>query len=436
MSKLGHVTITVEPHVFEATMYAIKDNTPRPPVPQPQKPMYPILQYGPPGGNMPLPPPPPTPIQRPIATTPSLSQVTKTEDTHMTNSGLTPPPNNTYTNGSAPNASLSSNPPPPVPTPALTPHPPPATSAPPPPPPAGRGTDPVIQMLAERAATDPELKALMRIVANGEASQMQLKTFQNHIDDLTRLQKARQAAAQAAQPQTTSQPPTPSAALQAKPQVTAPRLPQAPLPAKTVSTSIPPAIKSEYQQSQALRSKGPVPSSKSDISGVVFEFTGGNGDRYLFPKFSILEFIPGSQVVASFLIVRKGSSSDSPTYNPELDYYQPITIRIHSTQERQLQSLQKVVAPREEVQRYMNDIMDKATRAEYVLLAMRLPRDGDQKETSEKEDEEKNEQADSIVGWATTNPTPPALVKVKPTKKIPSEEEQYQSFIGTVAASV
>jgi hypothetical protein len=41
---------------------------------------------------------------------------------------------------------------------------------------------------------------------------------------------------------------------------------------------------------------------------------------------------------------------------------------------RHLENLSRVVAPKEEVQRYMNDIMDKMTRAEYVLLAMRLPR--------------------------------------------------------------
>lgn len=433
MSRIGNVQLFVEPHVFDTVMFTIKDTTPRPPMPQTQQP---FLQYGPPGGSFP----------QQIATVQPPSQPKKTEDIHMTNSGPPPPPSNALqTNEPLPNGHLKPNPPPKPsqPIPSVAPNPPPAQSAPAP---AGRGTDPVIQMLAERAATDPELKALMRIVANGEASQMQLKNFQNHIDDLTRLQKARQAAAQASQQQPPASRPSPAPAppaiVQPVPQVNgnaAARPVQAPMavavtPAKTAPA--PPAVKVEYQQPQALRSKGPLPPSKSDISGVVFEFAGGNGDRYLFPKFSILEFIPGNQVVASFLIVRKGSSSDSPSYDPDLDYYQPITIRLQA-QERQLQALSKVVAPQEEVQRYMNDIMDKATRAEYVLLAMRLPKDTEGTQTPNKDEEEKEKAEETpVVGWATTNSTPNAIVKVKPVKKIQTEEEQYQSFIKTVAAPV
>ncbi|KAI5809766.1 hypothetical protein DFH27DRAFT_159615 [Peziza echinospora] len=53
-----------------------------------------------------------------------------------------------------------------------------------PPPPPNR-PDPVIQLLATKAATDPELKSLMRIVAVGGASTEALKVFQRHIDELT-----------------------------------------------------------------------------------------------------------------------------------------------------------------------------------------------------------------------------------------------------------
>ncbi|KAL7787855.1 hypothetical protein V8C37DRAFT_259364 [Trichoderma ceciliae] len=125
---------------------------------------------------------------------------------------------------------------------------------------------------------------------------------------------------------------------------------------------------------QVLRSKGPPPAPKPDISAVVFDF--GNGDRYLFPKFSILEYLPtpsGQEVVASFLIVRKGSTSEYGG-DPKLDYYQPVTIRISTTTGRYLESLIRVVAPQDEVRRYMDDVMDNMTRAEYVLLAMHLPR--------------------------------------------------------------
>ncbi|PHH81955.1 hypothetical protein CDD82_7442 [Ophiocordyceps australis] len=134
------------------------------------------------------------------------------------------------------------------------------------------------------------------------------------------------------------------------------------------------SISQPHQTPQALRSKGPPPAPRPDISAVVFDF--GTGDRYLFPKYSILEFLPvssGQQVVASFLIVRKGSMSEYGG-DPALDYYQPVTIRLQTASGRHLENLTRVVAPQDEVQRYMNDVMDNMTRAEYVLLAMRLPR--------------------------------------------------------------
>ncbi|KIH87682.1 hypothetical protein SPBR_08915 [Sporothrix brasiliensis 5110] len=136
--------------------------------------------------------------------------------------------------------------------------------------------------------------------------------------------------------------------------------------------------------SQALRSRGPPPAPKLlDVSAVVFEFAGGTGDRYMFPKFSIVEYIPMPQgpaeAVASFLIVRKGSTSEYGG-DPDLDYYQPITVRLQvsplSNSQKLLDYLAKVVAPVEEVTRYMDNIMHSMTRAEFVLLAMRLPRRG------------------------------------------------------------
>lgn len=55
--------------------------------------------------------------------------------------------------------------------------------------------DAVIRILAKRAAADPELKALMRIVANREHSREQLKEFQGHVDECARLYEARKARA-------------------------------------------------------------------------------------------------------------------------------------------------------------------------------------------------------------------------------------------------
>ncbi|CAK7273393.1 hypothetical protein SEPCBS57363_005630 [Sporothrix epigloea] len=133
---------------------------------------------------------------------------------------------------------------------------------------------------------------------------------------------------------------------------------------------------------QTLRSKAPLPAAKLlDLSAVVFEFSGGTGDRYMFPKFSIVECVAMPQgppeAIASFLIVRKGSASEY-SGDPHLDYYQPITVRLQvsplSNSLKLLEYLSKVVAPVSEVRRYMEDTMNSMTRAEFVLLAMRLPR--------------------------------------------------------------
>jgi hypothetical protein len=454
-------------------MFAIKDPASRaaiPPTPQ-QQPMYrPIIQYGPPNGAMPS-HPPPTQILQPHQ---MHSTHPKPQDTPMANAGspqaahtVTGAPDHPpRTTSATPNHPLHNT----------TPNPPPANS-PPAEPPAKR-TDPVIQMLAEQAATDPDLKALMKTVANGEASPAELKLFQSHIDQLTQLHKTRQAAKEGAErmaeraaqqhnsngntsysvpvstdkvrqvskistterkaqreAQQNNRGAEPTVILgteniQPSPSHAPSHASLAPTPHAHPLASGP----SHYQpqpQPQALRSKGPVPSTKPDISGVVFEFTGGSGDRFLFPKFSILEYLPQGQVIASFLIVRKGSSSDSPTYDPELDYYQPITIRLYAHQGRQLDALQKIVAPPDEVRRYMDDIMDNMTRAEYVLLAMRLPRDIEPAPAAKEVETNQPIRMDDQVLWTATNPTPVNVLQ--PVARLLTEEEKYQSFISTVA---
>ncbi|KAL2268423.1 hypothetical protein VTJ83DRAFT_3269 [Remersonia thermophila] len=225
----------------------------------------------------------------------------------------------------------------------------------------------------------------------------------------------------------------------------------------------------------ALRSKGPPPPpSKPDISAVVFEFAGGSGDRYLFPKFSILEYVPvpqGQQAIASFLLVRKGSQAEYPMADPALDYYQPLTIRLFASSGRHLENLARVVAPQDEVRRYMNDVMTKMTRAEYILLAMRLPRPGPKAEEEDGEGEkvgrekERGKGKENVFSDApsqaqqqqqqkpTPTPTPTTLKQAhldvlwtkKPAKAAAGRaatptgqrrdlaDEQYQSFIASVS---
>lgn len=430
------------------------------------------------------------------------------------------------------------------------------------------GTDPIILTLAEKAGEDPELRDLMKRVAQGEAAKSELERFQAIIDEITAESKRRGTPGPSAdrllvdgktvryfadevrtildivlasnpkQESATLRPPDGSNPLVVKlvkktlddikirdlvtriaenrPQfsdatdlkavldtlkreiareterqrkespatshVSTPTtrvngMPNGHAPSMQSTSGSTSAV--SQQAPQQLRSKGPPPlPPKPDISAIVFEFSGGNGDRYLFPKFSILEYVPvpqGQQVIASFLIVRKGSASEYPVADPTLDYYQPVTIRLYTPTGRHLDHLSRVVAPVEDVRRYMNDIMDKMTRAEYILLAMRLPRPGTIREPPEATPAEDSDALDKDKGnrwnkqsglrWinqtasATATPTPagaqvvpptalwttrplkPEIRELPPRSKMYSKEaldamdvdDQYQNFIASVS---
>ena len=236
-------------------------------------------------------------------------------------------------------------------------------------------TDPVIQMLATRAATDSTLKALMKVVAHGSATTEQLAAFQKHIDELNGIIQA-----QKDHPNGIS---TPSAnASTGQQQSSASAYPvQTTTAAAHASHILPPVpVKieplSQYYSSlpQYPKSKGPVP-PRAEISSVIFEFTAGTGDRYEIPRDSILEYLPGNtQVLVSFLLIREGHKASSDKYKPDVEYYEPVTIRLSTHNIRTLEPLKKVVGNPEEVRKRMTDIMNKMTLADNVYLATQLPR--------------------------------------------------------------
>ncbi|KAM4058770.1 hypothetical protein HRG_006283 [Hirsutella rhossiliensis] len=222
-------------------------------------------------------------------------------------------------------------------------------------------SDPLVVLLVKTALEDQRTKDMIRRIAEGRPGFTDARDLKEILDRLHRDAKTVPKGPPPPAPSHVKQP-TPNGAPNGH--------------AKTANFNTP-----QHETVQALRSKGPPPAAKPDISAVVFDF--GSGDRYIFPKYSVLEFLPtqsGQQMIASFLIVRKGSTSEYGG-DPALDYYQPVTIRLSTNTGRHLENLARVVASQEEVRRYMNDVMDNMTRAEYVLLAMRLPRaesDGDQ----------------------------------------------------------
>ena len=383
MVKLGSCSMIVEPHVFEVTLYTVKDTqvTFLPPLSQPQ---LPVSVHA-------------TPYQgSPAVTAGSASQPTPTQlhhtpyqsSSHPTGHSSQPslPPFNEGFAQFGPQGlsstitvrSPTSTRVPPAPVPAQSPslHGASSTSTQD----SNPNSDPVIQMLAARAATDHDLKSLMKVVAQGNASPDQLKIFQRHIDELKSIIEAQKGRSTA---EISSTGKSSDAEIR-------PPIPVYITPTEQVG-SVGPAITpnlnsgssggikteplSQYysQPPQYLKAKGPIP-SRQDMCAIAFEFTAGTGDRYLLPRYSILEYLPGNtQVLMSFLVTRKGNAAASGKYKDTLEYYQPVTIRVSAQSARILEPLSRIVAPTEEVQRHMSDTMKKMTAAEEVYLVTRLP---------------------------------------------------------------
>ena len=474
MQVVGLCRLTIEPHVFDAKLFIVRDpHTMNQPYKQSFPAHRPVMQYGPPNGVVVTPPPPLHVAPRNGATHQSPYEQARPRPTppiqQQRASPATDPQNRIL--------------PPPYPSPNLqathTPHSPQSRGSP-----GLHGQehageyaeststsleqsiqkstvissstngvaqrsisdgeprpDPVIHMLAKKAQSDLQLTNLMKTVASGQATEEQLKVFQRHIDELSAIlakqreemsKNSRTIALPPPAPQSAGPspaPPTGTSAVQdprpLRPGIMRPHHPTSGQP-QIYYQSTPPLSQTEMTASP----RGP------DTKDVVIEFE-KNGDRFLFPRFSILEYVPGCNVViASFLIVRRGSTAsttnpdpnskthtpvrgsagpkaeanphavsqfkrdsrsdarststpnstkadskpdpnaeiDPPIYDPTLDYYQPVTVRFSSDDPKALSVLRQAVAPQEEVRRYMDDVMDKMTRAEYVYLAMRLPK--------------------------------------------------------------
>ena len=371
----------IEPHDFEITLYTVKDNP---------------MVYAPP-----QPPPLSSPQYNPIATA----------GTYPPYNYNTPPAPPKYQGQQGPSSKTSLPPfregfaqfgsqgPPPfnhTPLPAsghVTPKPPSLSKA--------RSTgqqggsqdqssepkqDPVIQMLATRAASDHGLKTLMKAVASGQASQTQLKDFQDHIDELNTILKSQPNPSESLQDDKRPPPPPRGGQEYTSRVVVSSSTPDSPwtqippvAPYLNPHALIPPIKTEPSSKTQTLiappaSSKSTYTVHKPEINSIVFDF-GGTGDRFSIPRFSILEYLyGGTQVIVSFLIIRRGNTAKAGKYKDTKSYYQPVTMRLSTPHPRVLQPLAKIVAPPDEVRRYMDSVFDKMSPAETVFLATRLPR--------------------------------------------------------------
>ena len=384
MVRLGLCSMIVEPHVFEVTLYTVKETqfTFLPPAGQPQLsvPLHTTPSQESPAvtpGSISQPPASKI-IQKPYQVTPQRTGSSSQPSLPPFHEGFAQfEPQELPLKISGHSASSTRIPPPHVPaqSPSL-PGTPNATTQD-----STTNSDPVIQMLAARAATDHDLKSLMKVVALGNASPDQLKIFQSHIDELHAIidaQKNVSTVEGGSIGQTSDADPRSFVPAQNIP--AGQTLPTHPTPTQTLNTSALAGIKTEplsqyySQPPQYLKAKGPVP-PRQEICAIALEFTAGTGDRYLLPKYSILEYLPGNtQVLMSFLITRKGNAAASGKYKDNLEYYQPVTIRFSTQNPQILERLSRVVAPAEEVKRHMSDIMNKMDLAEEVYLVTQLPR--------------------------------------------------------------
>ncbi|KAF2032302.1 hypothetical protein EK21DRAFT_61207 [Setomelanomma holmii] len=375
--------LVIEPHTFPIRLYAPKESRSQPQKKPPTQPTY--------------------------GAWPGTSQ------THHTH-----PNQHTYNNHSQPVYQQKPQPPQPRPPP---PKPVPKAPQPTPGPASTPAPDPVIHMLAQRAGVDPELKAVMKIVAAGEASKDQLEFFQTHINELTAVlakQKETAAKAKSLAPSTTS---APTAAPPAPKTLPAPATPQ------PMSYNAPPP--------------------PTGYRPLVFSFEEGNKDLLHFPSYSFLEWLPNhSGAKISFIItkmrpkpeqqVTQAPSTPAPkaitgftpgathavtpgmptpnstvlTQTPsnlpgqfqmsapstpaaqsapqpriedldekndvgDIEFYQPVTVLLLTDNHDVRHALTRAIRPPDVVERYMDEVFDKCKRAEETYLAFRLPRDGE-----------------------------------------------------------
>jgi hypothetical protein len=411
MSKMtGTVMVTIEPHVFDAVFYTVRETPPAPPQPKlanqhvkpaPTSGYYPSPGWGPP------PPPPQQPNPYPQQNVPD----------HTVTPGSRPP--------------TASGKPEPSPTPAGEPPftdikdvkvkggasdmqrvmhtkdiklrggaPGPSTpSAAPAADPPKPNTDPVIQMLASRAATDPHLKELMKQVATSKASPAQLKEFQSHIDEFNAVIKRQETEGKRPEPgrppkshTPASKPSTPAAshpAMYSSPTLAAGR------GTPIYSTPPPHAAYPPYPPPPVSR---PIPKAEPSITGIAFELTtapsynqSSSQDRWLFPPYAVLDTPHsgrGLEMIVSFFVERTGAQikkslgitaedeAGSHKWKNETTYFQPVTMKLNCAQHKPLMTIAVNAKSLPDVQKYMEGVMKEKTRARDEWLALRLPRLG------------------------------------------------------------
>lgn len=373
MKEKGECRIRVEPHIFEVLLYVEEKPVPKP-IPPPK-------QYIPPmnhGAYTQQQPYRPQPLQQPPYT-------------H---------PNQPYHVRPLPPASHQTPPP----------RPPQASSKPHEP--ETKKPDPVISMLAARAQADPQLKSLMKEVANGNASQDQLRVFQRHIDELTKIinkqkddegETTQQAAVETGSQNSHTMH---DGAADSRNSTPVQHQPPQPAPLKPYQTpqQPPPMYHPQPAQTWTPPAAPSPPACKPVVMG--FKSADATEDRFLFPQHSILESLSPNHTLASFIVTRKGREAVDNTAGLDhfKEYWQPVTVMVEVPNGREslMQHIRDWIRPADEVRKHMQEVMARCIRAPETHLAIRLPIKGS-----------KEAETEDMVRRSET----PVMLEDKPRKK-------------------
>lgn len=216
----------------------------------------------------------------------------------------------------------------------------------------------------------------MKIVATGNANQEQLRIFQRHIDELTAMINANKA-------QGASQAPSPAPPY-AHPPSRPPSITPAIKPHPATTSQHPPIYPMSHQPQHQ-----PPPPPRYPSYPIVLEFQGqgASPDRFRFPENAILEFLTPFKMLASFLVIRKGSDIGAQL-EADTEYYEPVTITVNVPEGRTaardvLQYINRSVKPADQVRKWMIERIEKCMRTQRRYLAYRLPQKSGIVETEE-----------------------------------------------------
>lgn len=325
MSKIGQATVTIEPHAFEVTLFVVKDTMPG--IKQGQlPPERQFQQY-----NVPQP-----------SLAPAYRPPQQYQPAHTVQYQTPPQP---------PRPQASNAVPRPNPAPVVA------------PPKPNPGPDPVIKALAARAAGNPELKKVMKVVAQGNASSSELEYFQEHIKELTAQFEKERDEKEKWKQQSTPKPPVPPA----------PRPPVQNTTPYPINNMAPRPPNMQYTQPNSQPPRPRIVSTPAPLQ-ILIQFGENANDRYSIPKNSILEFLPGNSLLCSFVVVKTGADAvDKHGFDPKVEYWQPVTMKI-SAESHILDMIGRVVATADESRSYMSGVMERCKKAEEPNLAFRLPK--------------------------------------------------------------